>query len=700
MGLMNSMRNRGGLLVGIIAFAIVAFLAGDVLISGRNIFGGQPTDVGEINGEKIGFEDFQTKLDANIEQYKNSSGQSNLNESMTGYMVDQTWNQVIYDEVMKQRIAKSGIKVSPEELFDMVQGSNPHPEVRRAFTNPQTGAFDPAQVLNFLKNMDQQDPTGDTRKQWLAFEKAISEERVRQKYMNAVKAGLYVPTAFAKADYMDKNKTANISYVLLDYTTVSDSAISVSESDIQTYYNANKYKYKQAEKTRSFDYISIDIFASKDDTLETQKWISEQLVGLQNASNDSSYINLNAETKYLGAYNKKGELPAALDTIMFNKAQGFIYGPYVDAGAYKIAKLISVKSLPDSVRARHILLSTANVNPDDVKKKADSIKNLINNGANFAALAMEFSTDGSKDKGGDLGYFDNKQMVKPFSDFCFQGTKGKVGVVLSQFGYHIIEITDQKNFNKQISVGVIDRAITPSNSTTQSLFGKANALLSTVGSASDFDNLTLKDGFGKRAAEDIKETDRFIAGIESPRELIRWAYKADKDDISPLFETGNKYVFAKLTKIKEAGTIPMEYIKTELEAAVRKEKKAAMLKEKISTAMNGAGTIQQVAQKLNVTAVPASGISFGFPVIPGVSREPMVVGKLFGSDKGKMVGPEEGERGVYLVYVESFVDALPLPDYTSNKRDLYNTSKNRVDGEFLEGLKKSAKIKDNRILFY
>jgi peptidyl-prolyl cis-trans isomerase D len=700
MGLMNSMRNRGGLLVGVIAFAIVAFLAGDVLISGQNIFGGQPTDMGEINGSKVEIEDFQTKLDANIEQYKTSTGQSNLNEGMTGYLVDQTWNQVIYDEVMKQRIAKSGIKVSPEELFDMVQGSNPHPEVRRAFTNPQTGVFDPSQVLNFLKNMDQQDPTGDTRKQWLSFEKAISDERVRQKYMNAVKAGMYVPTVFAKADYMDKNKTANISYVLLDYTTVSDSSIQVSESDVKTYYNANKYKYKQAENTRSFDYISIDVLPSKDDTLETQKWIYEQLTGLQNSTNDSSYINLNADTKYLGAFNKKGELPAALDTIMFSKPQGFIYGPFIDGGAFKIAKLISIKTMPDTVRARHILLPTANVDPAAVKKTADSLKALIDAGANFAALAMQYSTDGSKDKGGDLGYFDNKQMVKPFSDFCFQGTKGKRGVVLSQFGYHIIEITDQKNFNKQISVGVIDRAITPSNSTTQALFGKANALVSSIESSSEFDNVTLTDGFSKRVADDIKETDRFIAGIESPRELIRWAYKADVNDVSPLFEAGNKYVFARLTKVKEAGNIPMEYIKTELEAAVRKEKKATLLKDKITAAMSGASTIQQVAQKLNVTAVPASGISFGFPVIPGVSREPMVVGKLFGSDKGKMVGPVEGERGAYLVYVESFVDALPLPDYTSNKRDLYTSAKSRVDNELLEGLKKAAKIKDNRILFY
>lgn len=696
---MNSMRNRGGLLVGIIAFAIVAFLAGDVLISGRNIFGGAPSEIGEINGNKVSIQDFQAKLDANTEQYKKSTGQNNLNESMTGYLVDQTWNQVVYDEVMKDHIAKSNIKVSPEELFDMVQGSNPHPEVRRAFANPQTGAFDPAQVLNFLKNMDQQDPSGETRKQWLNFEKAIQEERVRQKYMNAVKAGLYVPSAFAKADYMDKNKTASATYVVLDYTSISDSAVQVSESDIANYYNANKYKYKQTENTRSFDYIAIDITPSKEDTIETKKWIDEQYVGLQSSTNDSSYVNLNAETKYNGAYNKKGELPASLDTIMFSKPQGFIYGPYIDAGSYKVAKLIGIKSLPDSVRARHILIPVT-TSQEAAKKTADSIKGLIDNGANFAALAMQYSTDGSKDKGGDLGYFDNKQMVAPFSQFCFQGTKGKIGVVLSQFGYHIIEITDQKNFNKQITVGVIDRSITPSNSTTQALFSKANTLLSSITSSSEFDNVKLDPAFSKRVADDIKQNDRFVAGIESPRELIRWAYKADVNDISPLFEAGNKYVFARLSKIKNAGTVPMEYLKTELEAAARKEKKAEMLKEKLTNAMSGATNINQVAQKVGAVATPAVGMSFAFPVIPGVSREPKLIGTIFGSSKGKLLGPIDGEKGVYVVYIDSFADALPLPDYTEAKNNLYSNNKSRVDSEFLEGLKKSAKIVDNRILFY
>lgn len=697
---MNSMRNRGGLLVGVIAFAIVAFLAGDVLISGQNIFGGMPSSIGEINGVEITPVEFQTKLDQNIENYKRNAGNVDMNETMTGYMVDQTWNQAVYDVILKSKIEKSGVTVTSTELSDMISGTNPHPEVRRAFTNPQTGMFDQAQVRQYLQSLTQADASAENVQQWMTFQNAIKEERIRTKYFNLVKAGLYTPTLFAKADYMEKNRTIDAKYILLDYMTVSDSSIKVSESDLSTYYNSNKYKYKQLENTRSFDYIALDVTASKEDTVDAQNWISQQLVGLQTSVDDSVYINLNAETKYLGTYNKKGELSPMLDSIMFSKAQGFIYGPYFEAGAYKIAKLISVKSLPDSVRARHILIQPANGDAVAGKKTADSILGLLENGADFATLAQQLSADGSKDKGGDLGYFDSKTMVKPFSDFCFNGTKGKKGVVASQFGFHVIEILDQKNFNKQVSVGIIDRSITPSNSTTQALFSKANALASTIKSEKDFDNADLSGGFVKRVADEIKENDRFIAGLESPREVIRWAYKADKGDVSPLFEVGNKFIVARLTKVKDKGTIPMEYIKTELEAAVRKEKKAEMLMEKMKAA--NAADLDQMAQKLGTVSQMVTGINFGFPVIPGVAREPEVVGTMFSttSTKGKILSPLKGEKGVYAVQIININEALPLPDYNSKKSDLYYTYKTRVDNELLEGLKKSAVIKDNRVMFY
>ncbi len=700
MGLMTSMRNRGGLLVGVIGFAIVAFLVGDVLVSGRNIFGNGQNELGSVNGEVVDITEFQTKLEQNTEAYKKNSGQSNLNESMTGYLVDQTWNQVIYDMLLKKSIQVSGIVVSPEELFDMIQGKNPHPEVRRAFTNPQTGVFDPAQVVTFLKNLDTQDQTGETKKQWLAFEKAILEERIRQKYFNLVKGAMYIPTAFAKADYLDKNKTANITYALLDYTSISDSAIKVSESDMSAYYNANKYKYSQKENTRSFDYIYVDVLPSKEDTAATLKWITEQLEGLKTTTNDSTYVALNAETKFAGDYAKRGNLPASLDTVMFTKPVGYIFGPYVDAGAYKIAKLISIKSLPDSVRARHILLKADNSNAAAMKAKADSIKKLIDNGADFNSLVLQYSEDGSRDRGGDLGYFDNKTMVKPFTDYCFKGKKGDMAVVGTQFGFHIIQITDQKNFDKNIMVGVIDKAIAASTQTSQALYAKANEVLATVSNSKEFEALKLGNGLNKRVAENIKENDRFVAGLDNPRELIRWAYKAEKGDVSPLFEISNKYVFATLTQIKEKGTTEMEYLKNEIEAAVRKEKKAEMLKSKLTAAASGSNNIQQIAQKAGVVAQSATGVNFGFPVIPGFAREPEVIGAVFSMTKGKVSKPIAGDRGVYVVVVDNFIEALPLPEYNSKKSEMATAVKSRVDQELIEALKNKADIKDNRIRFY
>ncbi len=225
---MTTMRNKGGLLVGIIGFAIVAFLAGDVIVSGRNIFGDGQNEIGKVNGESIEYTAFQAKLDENTEAYKKNSGQGDINPTMNGYLVDQTWNQMVQDIILKKSIAISGVSVSADELFDMIQGKNPHPEVRRAFANPQTGVFDPSQVVTFLKNLDTQDPTGATKKQWLAFEKAINEERIRQKYFNLVKGAMYTPTAFAKANFAEQNKTANISYVVLDYASIPDNSIKVS----------------------------------------------------------------------------------------------------------------------------------------------------------------------------------------------------------------------------------------------------------------------------------------------------------------------------------------------------------------------------------------------------------------------------------------------------------------------------------------
>lgn len=700
MGLMNSMRNKGGLLVGVIGFAIVAFLAGDILISGRNIFGGGTNDIGKVAGEAISYTSFQEKLEQNTNSYKTNTGMNNLDENTNGYLMDQTWNQMVYDIILKKELEATGVSVSGDELFDMIQGSNPHPEVKKAFTDPKVGIFDPSRVIEFLKNMDQNDPSGETRKQWLAFEKSIKEERIRQKYFNLIKGAMYVTSLQAKTDYLDKNKTIDIQYVMLDYATVSDSSVKVAEADIEKYYNANKYKYKQKEAQRSFDYIYLDITPSVEDTQAVVKWINEQALNLKSSTDDSSYINLNAETKYTGAYAKKGELSPILDSNLFSAPVGTVYGPYLEANAYKVAKLISSKMLPDSVKARHILIPSANGNTESAKQKADSIKKAIDGGADFAVLAKQFSSDNSKDKGGDLGYFDSKTMVKPFSDACFFGKKGDRMVVETQFGVHIIEIVDQKNFTTQVQVGIIDRTIEPSSTTTRTLYAKATNILSTVKNPKDFENIKLNNGINKRVAENIGQNDRFVAGLENPRELIRWAFKAEQDEISPLFEVGNKYVFARLTQVKDKGFTALEYVKKEIESIVRKEKKGEQLASKLEKAMQGTANLDQLALKVTTAAQSVQGLNFSSPVIPGIAREPKVVGTIFALSKGKISKPIQGERGVYVAMLTAVNDPVPLADYTPIKTQLYGTIKGRADGEVMEALKDKSDIIDNRYSFY
>lgn len=697
---MTSMRNRSMLLLGIICFAILAFLVSDAVQSGTPFLRDAQNKIGSVAGTTISIKDFQSKLDVSIENFKTQSKQNNLNPQMMGYLVDQTWNQTLADIIFTKEYEKLGIDVGNDELFDMIQGKNPHPEVKKAFTNPQTGVFDPTQVITFLKTMDERDPSGATRKQWLTFEKGIRDERIRQKYLNLIKNGLYVSNMEAKANYEDNLKSADINYILMDYQTIPDSTVKVSESDVKSYYDKNKYKYKQKEEERNIEYVVFDVMPNASDSISALKDINKVLQDFSTNPNDSLYVNLNADTKSELVFVKKGALSPIIDSIMFNAPVGFIYGPYLENNAYKVSKLIKLKSEPDSVKARHILIKTQNGNNAAAKAKLDSLKKLIQSGTDFATLAiMNSEDDGSKIKGGDLGYFAKGAMVKNFSDASFNGSIGDLPIVETEFGVHLIQILDQKGNSKAAMVGTVDRLFEPSTQTQSTEYSKASEFLSSLGDGKKFDEQVTKANFSKKLAENLKTSDQQIAGIENPREIIKWAFGAEKSSLSPLFEIGNKYIIAKLTQVKEKGFVAMDAIKVELENAVRIEKKGDLLIEKLKTAKT-AGNLNQIATKVSTAVLPSTGVLFSNGILPGVAREPLLVGKIFSSEKNKVSEPVRGDRGIYLFTVTNFTVPAATKDYSTNKLQLLNQEKQATDGGVFEALKQKAAITDNRIRFY
>jgi len=696
MAVIGSIRNRAGLLIGIVGFSLVAFIMGDLLTSNRSFLSGEGNEVAIIGGTKVNIRDFEERVSILEANYKLNSQTETIDANTMDQLREQAWTQLVNEEVMGKQYRKLGLNVSTDELFDMVQGKNIHPQIKEAFKDPNTGAFSPANVINFLKNMDS-DQTGKTKMQWLNFEGAIRDERVGQKYNDLVKQGLYVTTAEAKMNYEAANRMASVRYVMVNYNTIPDSAVKVEENDLEKYYNSKKSNYKQ-EASRKIDFVVFDVIASETDRRAVLDAVTREMEPFGASTSDSLFVALNSDSKPDETFHKKGTLSPNIDSVMFSSPVGTVFGPYEEGGFYKIAKLSAIKQLPDSVKARHILLKIDK--PEDtplIMAKADSLKSLIKSGARFESLAYLSADQGSAAKGGDLGWFQQGMMVKPFNDASFDGKKGDLVVVASEFGVHLIEIQDQSSTQPVVKVLVMDRRIEPSSKTYQAAFAKANEFAGKNNSSAAFEKAVGEQNLNKRTADNLKETDKNLPGVEGARELIRWAYKAKQGEISKAYELENKFLVAHLVEIKEKGTASIEQVKPQIESEVRRIKKFEMIAEK----MKAAGTtIDAIASKMAVQAMTAENINYASPFIQNVGSEPDVVGTVFTLKKGELSKPIKGNAGVMVVEVTDFKEPPATKDYTANKKQLMQGLQQRSQFEVFNALKESAKISDNRGKFY
>lgn len=690
----GKIREKSTLLMVMIGGAMLLFVLDPTMLD--SLFQGNTTEVGEIAGETVDGRRFQERVDETIANYKTQTGQTTIDNATTDQLREQTWNQMVREVVLGQELEAAGVRVSKDELYDMVQGSNPHPQVVQAFTNPETGQFDRAQVMSFLKRMETDD---DIKQRWIAFENDIQKLRRSEKYNNAIKKGLYVNNPEAEDDFYAKNQNATIKYVLKRYKSVADSTVEVSDSDIKKYYNDNLAQYEQ-DASRDVEFVAFRVDPSQEDFAEVLNLMERVKPDFETTENDTLFVNRESDVRFNSRWLPKGDLGGLIDSLMFNAEKGFVYGPYLEGQTYRMAKLIGVKMAPDSVNARHILIRPETYGDyNKAKAVADSLKALIENGGDFAALAQANSEDpGSGAKGGDLGWFMEGQMVPTFNDACFDGDEGDLVMVESQFGFHIIEVLEQKGSTEKRAVAFIDRTVDASTKTFQVKYGEADEFARSITSVTSFDQEVANRGLNKRIASNLKENDRTIAGLDNPRQLIRWAFEAEKEDVSEVFELGNTFVVGVLTAQREEGHTDMEEIADELKAGAIQEKKAAMFMEEFEAAK--AGDIQTIADNMNLPAEVKDNVAFSSPAISGLGREPKVIGATFGIEVGDISKPIKGEQGVYVISLESKTETPANPSFTNNGRILNSSLSSRVDYEVFEALKEKADITDNRSKFF
>ena len=707
MATLQTIRTRAGLLIAIvIGISLAAFILGDLLQSGSSIMNKNHMKIGEINGESIQYPEFQKQVEELGEIYKQNTQQSQLDENSWVQVREQTWQTTVQNIVMSDVFKDLGIEVSSEELYDMLQGTNLHPIIQQLFRNPNTGQVDRGAVVNFLKQLDT-NVAPEQKAYWLYLENQIVTERTQSKYTNMIGKGLFVTKSEAQQSIAEASKQINFDYVSLPNSSIADSTVKVSEGDMKEYYNAHKKDFKQ-EKIRDLDYITFTVKPSAADYKDAEKWINEIKDDFANATNNAQFIISNSDVTFDGTWYKRESLPENVATWIFdqNPTANDVLGPNFESDSYSLVKLDSMAMMPDSVQARHILLKpNSQEEVASLQLLADSLKTAIEKGSNFATLAMQYSTDqGSAISGGDLGWFGRGQMVKPFEEAAFKNAKNEVRIVPSQFGIHIIQTTDRGKLTQQARVATLVRKVQPSTRTYQDTYAKASEFASTNTDSKKFEEAIVAQKLNKRVAS-VRENDREIVGLENARILIRAAYDADKGDIlattqgSPIFELGNNFVVAVLTKATEEGESTFEEAKTKVELAVTKEKKTEYLAKKAANALEGKSDLQAVASQLNTNVQNAANINFNSFSIPGIGMEPAVVGTVAAIATDKISKPIAGNNGVYIVKVTSVNQGTEQAVETEQTR-LAQSMGYRATSQAYEAQRKKADIEDLRAKFY
>ena len=661
-----------------------------------------------MNGEKIELPEFTAALEQAKQNFANQQGRQ-PDEQATGYLRDQVWNQLLYKRAFQPEIDKLGLSVSDEELVDLVQGDNISPAIKQAFTDPKTGQLDRARLNDYLKNLDKLPP--EAQAAFHNFEASLRDfDRPVNKYNALLKNSVYVTTAEAKAYDVAQNAKASFRYLFVPYTSISDSAFKPTDAQLQDYLDRHKGRYK-VEDGRSIEYIVVPEVATAQDSAELRKSMDALAQQFRTAPNDSLFVRSNSEQPYNHAFLSPADLPEKLRQQL-PLTVGQVYGPYVENNSLALYKVTAAKAgTKPAARASHILIKPEGQTPEAkaaAKAKAQDILNKIKAGADFAAMARQFGTDGTKDQGGDLGWFDEARMVPAFSKAVFATNSAGLlpTLVETNFGYHIVKVTAPKT-TQTYQVAAVVKAVQPSDATREAAYNKAEQLMADAGSLDAFRQLPTKDKtLQKQEAKFVPRDAQTVNNLPGAREIVRWAYGFNPDGGSATkvgdvhkFDIGDQHIIAALVDSRDKGTATIESIKPELTFAVRNELKA---KQIIGKLQGKSGSLEDLAKAAGTGAQvqTAEGVAQGQGTIPNVGFEPDAVGKAFALKAGQKSAPIQGEQGVLVVEATSVTPPATPGNVKAIQQQLAQQRQQRQDGLIYEAIKAQAKVQDNRSKFF
>jgi peptidyl-prolyl cis-trans isomerase D len=698
MAVLSKIRQRSFFLIVIIALALFSFVLADVIKSGT--FGSSANSVGSINGTDISAQEFMQQV-AMIE--KQGQGTSNTQAMNTA------WEQKVRSIILGEEFEKLGLKIGGEQLINVIK-QNPNFAQNQQFLNA-AGQFDENKFKEYIKSLKNA-PNQEQWLQWKDFEKNIETYAVEQMYNTMIKSAVVTTKAEGKFAYQMEANKADFDYVTVAFSTVNDNQVKVTDEEMVAFMKKNPKKYK-SDPTRSIDFITVESKPSKEDEAAMLESISgvltgkvvyneqtkknDTLAGFRSVSNVGEFVNANSDIKFDSTYLAKKDLPVEFQEQLFNLPAGAVFGPYINNGHQCLSRMIARKANA-SAKASHILLAYKGAERSAATRTKEEAQKLANdllaqakaNPGNFPMLAITNSDDpGSKNNGGEHDNIAPGQMTPKFNDFVFNNPVGTMGVVETEFGFHVMKVSGK---NDAVLLGTVAQKIQASDATIDAAYTKASQLESSALENKNFEAVAKKASLVVTPATNIKAYDEYVQGLGSQREIVRWSFNKETEvGAIKRFEVPQGFVVAKVKDINDTELLPLDVAKQTVEPILKNQKKAEIIKKKMS-----GSSLEVVSKASGASIITATAVSLKNPMITNIGMEPKVVGKAFGLAAGKTSKIIEGTSGMFMIRAKKVVKAPAISDFTTYINQEKTQNQSYASSQAYMAIKDKAEIKDNR----
>ena len=704
MAVLEKIRSKGVLLIGAVGLALLAFIVGDFLNSGSSYFNKSKETVAKIVGEDINIKDYTASIDQMTEVYKIETGKSELNEEMMTQLRTSVWESMVNEKILNAEAKKLGLAVSKEELSDRCIGNNIHPLIqqRRTFAG-ENGQFSRPLLVQFLNSLEQAPANEEMKQQlakaksyWMFWEKTVKNSILQEKYTALISKAVVANSLDAKMSYQDRKTSVDVAYVVQPYYTVSDSAVSVSKSEIKDRYNKQKEQYKQ-DANCSVNYVAFEIKPLKEDYKEAEAWINKLSTEFKTTDDVVGLVNSNSDVMYNGQNYSVATVPANLKTFAFSGKTGDIVGPMFANETYTMARIMQSGIMQsDSVKLRHIFL----VEKDAAK--ADSLVAAIRAGGDFAAMAKQYSAvKQTAANGGEIGWIQEgvPGMDKEMSAAAFSKATNEVFTLKNPQGVQIMQVMEKTPARSKVKLAILERKVVASSKSQSRIYNDAKQFAVDL-TADKFDAKAKEKGYIVHPANEFLKVSDKISDIAQSRKVVQWAFKGDKGDVSDVFECGSTLVVATITDVNEKGYRSIEKLNEQLKAEIIKDKKAELMIKNLTAQLAKTPTLEGLAGSMGDSLKVATGVNFAAYQFGLAGMEPAVIGKSSVIALNKVSAPIKGNAGVFVIRTSN-KQVNPQPfNAQMEKMQLNGRMSYALPYMIIQDLKDKADIVDNRINFF